>query len=266
MSAQRPPLNVACSWTAPITTVSHSSSSISSSQSHSSSSQLSHCFDRTQRRWLASHSCAAGLSQGHPHIALTIRLPASSCQLHRERHSTTPLNPFRRAGFTHVTRGVDDIAASCISRVATAACAEGGGASEGRALGRIPSRCKPSCSQQHHHPIPHLHACSRRYTCTFDAVGLIDVQAWKRDKETAGVRGGCSCNVINPRACTSQVCYRLYCWRSLAASSIRLGDCCGGCWLSTRRVVRCVLEGPGGGCCGGEGGSGGGGGCRRSGG
>jgi hypothetical protein len=33
----------------------------------------------------------------------------------------------------------------------------------------------------------------------------------------------------------------------------------GSCWLCTGRVVRCVLEGPGGGCCGGEGGSGGGG-------
>jgi hypothetical protein len=55
-----------------------------------------------------------------------------------------------------------------------------------RRVGRIPSRCKPSCSQQHHHPIPHLQACSRRYTCTLDAgVMVIDVHAWKRDKVTA---------------------------------------------------------------------------------
>jgi hypothetical protein len=46
-----------------------------------------------------------------------------SCQLRSGSHSTTPLNPFRRAGFAHLTRG--------ISRAATAACTEGEGASEG---------------------------------------------------------------------------------------------------------------------------------------
>ena len=92
-------LNVACSWTAPITTVSHSSSSISSSQSHSSSSQLSHslCFDPTQRRWLASHSCEAGLSQCHPHIA-RYNYHTTTCQqlptLQREtlHHAAQPLS------------------------------------------------------------------------------------------------------------------------------------------------------------------------------
>jgi hypothetical protein len=53
-------------------------------------------------------------------------------------------------------------------------------------VGRIPSRCKPSYSQQHLHPILHLQACSRRDTCALDAgVMVIDVQVWKRDKVTA---------------------------------------------------------------------------------
>jgi hypothetical protein len=60
----------------PITTVSHSSSSISNSQSHSSCSQLPHSL-RPNPGWLASHSCAAGLSQGHPHIA---RYHTTTCQ------------------------------------------------------------------------------------------------------------------------------------------------------------------------------------------
>jgi hypothetical protein len=57
-------------------------------------------------------------AEGWPHTAVkqdchkvthtslvTIQPPASSCQLCRGRHSTTPLNPFRRAGLAHVTRG-----------------------------------------------------------------------------------------------------------------------------------------------------------------
>jgi hypothetical protein len=75
----------------------------------------------------------AGLSQGHPNIAgYTIRPPACQqrCQLRRESLHAAQL-PFDGAGFAHVT-GLDDIAASCISRVANAACTEGGGASEGR--------------------------------------------------------------------------------------------------------------------------------------
>jgi hypothetical protein len=51
---------------------------------------------------MASHSCEAGLSQGHPHIA---RYHTTTCQLRRGSHSKTPLNPFRRAGLTHVTWG-----------------------------------------------------------------------------------------------------------------------------------------------------------------
>ena len=101
-------LNVACSWTAPITTVSHSSSSISSSQSHSSSSQLSHslCFDPTQGGgW--PHTAVQQDCRKVTHTSLvTMRPPASSCQLRRGCNSSTPLNPFRRAGFTHVTQGV----------------------------------------------------------------------------------------------------------------------------------------------------------------
>jgi hypothetical protein len=40
----------------------------------------------------------------HPAL-VTIRPPASSCQLHRGSHSTAPLNSVRRAGFTHVSLG-----------------------------------------------------------------------------------------------------------------------------------------------------------------
>jgi hypothetical protein len=109
------------------TTISQSSPSISSNQSHSSS-QSPHSLrpNPTKGEQLASRSCEAGLSQGHPHIA---RYHTTTCQQlptpQREAHSTTPLNPFQRAGFTHVTLEVDDIAVSCISRVATATCSEG---------------------------------------------------------------------------------------------------------------------------------------------
>ena len=81
--------------------------------------------------------------RGRPHTAVkqdcrkvshtslvTIRPPASSCQLRRgsPHHVAQPLS----TGWVHTRHwGVDDIAASCISRVATAACTEGGGASEG---------------------------------------------------------------------------------------------------------------------------------------
>jgi hypothetical protein len=95
------PLNAACSWTALSTTVLQSSSSISSSQSHRSCSTRS---DRTQRR-----SCLTAVKQDCHKVThtslVTIRPPNSSCQLRRDSHSTTPLNPFRRAGFAHVTRG-----------------------------------------------------------------------------------------------------------------------------------------------------------------
>jgi hypothetical protein len=121
-------LNVACSWTAPITTVSHSSSSISSSQSHRSLPALAPV--RTQRRGRP-HTAVKQDCRKVTHTSLvTIRPPASSCQLRRgsQHHVAQPLS----TGWVHTHHwGVDDIAASCISRVAAAACTEGGGASEG---------------------------------------------------------------------------------------------------------------------------------------
>jgi hypothetical protein len=82
-------------------------------------------------------------AEGRPHTAVkqdcrkvshtslvTIQPPASSCQLRRgsPHHVAQPLS----TGWVHTRHwGVDDIAASCISRVATAACTEGGGTSEG---------------------------------------------------------------------------------------------------------------------------------------
>jgi hypothetical protein len=72
-------LNAACSWTALITTVSHSWSSVSSSQSHKSSSQSPHSLFRPHpAEGLASHSCEARLSQGHPHTLVTIRPAAAN--------------------------------------------------------------------------------------------------------------------------------------------------------------------------------------------
>jgi hypothetical protein len=90
---------------APITTVSHSSSSISSSQSHRSSSQSPHSLrpNPAEGEWLASHSCEAALSQGHPHIA---RCRTTTCQQLPTPQRGAPLNPFRRAGSAHVTRGL----------------------------------------------------------------------------------------------------------------------------------------------------------------
>jgi hypothetical protein len=106
---------------------------------------------------LASHSCEAGLSQCHPHIA---RYHTTTCQqLANSAEGVTPprrSTPFDGLGSYTSLGGWQH---HVISRAATAACAEAGGASEGRALGRIPSRSIPSCSQ-HHHPIPHLQACS----------------------------------------------------------------------------------------------------------
>jgi hypothetical protein len=63
------------------------------------------------------------------HTAIvTIRPPASSCQLRRGDHAAQPLS----TGWVRTRHSVvDDIAEACISRVATVACAEGGGASEG---------------------------------------------------------------------------------------------------------------------------------------
>jgi hypothetical protein len=64
-------------------------------------------FDRTQRRgrgW--PHTAVKQDCRKVTHTSLvTIRPPASSCQLRRGSHSTTPLNsPFDGLG-SHVTRG-----------------------------------------------------------------------------------------------------------------------------------------------------------------
>jgi hypothetical protein len=66
-----------------------------SQQSHSSSSQSPHSLRPNPVERLASHSCEAGLWQDTHTSLVTIRPPASSCQLRRGGHSTTPLNPFR---------------------------------------------------------------------------------------------------------------------------------------------------------------------------
>jgi hypothetical protein len=102
-SAGGHPLNVACSWTAPITTESHSSSPISNSPSHKSSSQSPHSllFEPSGGGW--PHTAVKQDCRKVTHTSLvTIRPPASSC--HLRRGSNTLLNPFRRAGFAHVTR------------------------------------------------------------------------------------------------------------------------------------------------------------------
>jgi hypothetical protein len=91
--------------------------------------------------WLASHSCEAGLSQGHPHIAryhttTYQQLPTS----HAEGETPPPRSTsFRRAGFAHKVEAARRVRGSDAfrSRVQT-----------------------ERCSQQHYHPIPHLQACS----------------------------------------------------------------------------------------------------------
>jgi hypothetical protein len=155
MSALRP-LNAACRCTAPTLTVSQSSSSINNSQSHRSSSQLPHSLrpNPAEGEGLASHSCEAGLWQCHPHIA---GYHTTTCQqlptLQREAlHAAQPLS----TGWVHTRHsGVDDIVSAFrYSQLPRALKVEAP-----RRVGRIPSRSKPSCSQQHHHPIPHLQAC-----------------------------------------------------------------------------------------------------------
>jgi hypothetical protein len=151
-SAGGHPLNVACSWTAPITTESHSSSPISNSPSHRSSSQSPHSllFEPSGGGW--PHTAVKQDCHKVTHTSLvTIRPPASSCHLHRG--SNTLLNPFRRAGFAHVHSVVDDIAGSCISRVAAAACAEGGGASGGRTHSvEVQTELRPATPSSHSTP------------------------------------------------------------------------------------------------------------------
>jgi hypothetical protein len=89
--------------------------------------------------WLASHSCEAGLSQGHSHIArynTTTYQQLPTSQREALHHAAQPLS----TGWVRT---------------------QGGGGSEGQRVGRIPSRVQTErCSQQHYHPIPHLQACS----------------------------------------------------------------------------------------------------------
>jgi hypothetical protein len=69
-------------------------------------------------------------------------------------HSTTPLNPFQRLG---------SLGGGFYSRIISFRELHPPRALKVevlRRVGRIPSRSKPSCSQQHHHPTPHLQACS----------------------------------------------------------------------------------------------------------
>jgi hypothetical protein len=75
--------------------------SINSSPSHTSSSQSPQLAPvrPTPQRELASHSCEAGRSQGHPHIF--IRPSASSCHLLQSLHTAQP--PFNRLR-SHITR------------------------------------------------------------------------------------------------------------------------------------------------------------------
>jgi hypothetical protein len=72
-------LNAACSWVAPSTAVSRSSTSTGGNQSHSSSSQSPHSLrtNPTEGERLVSHGCEAGLSQCHPRIA---RYHTATCQ------------------------------------------------------------------------------------------------------------------------------------------------------------------------------------------
>jgi hypothetical protein len=144
-------LNVACSWTAPITTVSQSSASISSSQSHTSSSQYRTRSCPNPAEGLASHSCEAGLSQGHPHIA---RYLMTTCQQlptpQREtlHHAAQPLS----TGWVR-TRHSWLMIFHVTSRVAPAACAEGGGASEGRTHSvEVQTELRPATPSPHSTP------------------------------------------------------------------------------------------------------------------
>jgi hypothetical protein len=141
------------------TCITQLASSISSSQSHWSSSHTRSCPTEPSGG-LASRSCEAGLSQVHSHGARDHdHLPTTANSTGGGSQSTTPLNPFRRAGFTP-SLGVDDIAAachfeSCDCRVFCRWRRLGG---SGARMHSVTSQ--PRCSQQHHHPIPHLQACS----------------------------------------------------------------------------------------------------------
>jgi hypothetical protein len=94
-------LNVACSWTAPITTVPHSSSSISRSQSHRSSSQHSLRFEPSGGASLTQLRCRT-VARSPTHRSLPYDHQPAAANSAEGVH-TTSLNPFRRAGFTRVT-------------------------------------------------------------------------------------------------------------------------------------------------------------------
>jgi hypothetical protein len=115
-------LNAACRWTAPIMTVSHSSSSITSHP-------LQSCKQQPESQELLPVAALAPVrpnpAEGLAHTAVkqdcrrvthtslvTIRPPVSSCQLHRGSHSTTPFKPLS-TGWVHTRHArVDDRAAS----------------------------------------------------------------------------------------------------------------------------------------------------------
>jgi hypothetical protein len=98
-------LNADCSWTAPSTTTcitelvidpSAAARVTAKSQQLLPTSQVAALRPNpAEGEWLASHSCEAGLWQGHPHIAryhttTSQQLPTPQ----RESLHTTPLNPF----------------------------------------------------------------------------------------------------------------------------------------------------------------------------
>jgi hypothetical protein len=93
-------------------------------------------------------------------------LPAAANSAERvPQHHAQPLS----TGWVDTRHsGLDDIAAACISRVATAACGAGGGTSEGRALGRIPSRSKP------------------RAAPSFNTCNSVDGHAWIHGRARSG--------------------------------------------------------------------------------
>ena len=107
---------------------------------------------RTQRRGRP-HTAVKQDCHKVTHTSLvTTRPPASNCQLRRgsPHHVAQPLS----TGWVHTRHwGVDDIAASCISRVATAARTEGGGASEGRTHSvEVQTELRPATPSSHSTP------------------------------------------------------------------------------------------------------------------
>jgi hypothetical protein len=95
-SAQRPPLNAACSCTTPVTTVSHSLSPISSNQSHSSSSHSPPLADRTLGGGLASQLWSRTVTRSPTHRSVPYdHLPAAANSAEAvtpPRRRSTPFN------------------------------------------------------------------------------------------------------------------------------------------------------------------------------